>query len=70
MNDIFRQSELATHENVIILNNKDERVEKWIQYSVALGKKILLGYFRLKFKFCNSSQDVNFTTYSTCFLLK
>jgi len=70
LNDIFRQSEFATHENVIILNNKDERVEQWIPYSVALGKKRLLGYFRLKFKFCNSLQDIIFTTYSTCFLLK
>ena len=70
LNDILRQSEFAIHENIIILNNKDERVEKWVPYSVALGKKRLLGHFRFRFKFCNSSQDINFTTYSTWFLLK
>jgi len=70
LNDIFRQSEFTTHENIIILNNKDKRVEKWVPYSVALGKKRLLGDFRFKFKFCDSSQDINFTTYSTSFLLK
>ena len=70
MNDIFKQSEFATYENVIILNDKDEQTEKWVPNSVTTAEKKLLGDYRFKFKFCNRKQDINFTTYSSSFLLK